>query len=74
MNAAEQERVGLEPHIRVSNPERRNEIPDRFYHSTLDDVGPVGGDQGMAVLKEMNDLESGHDELVKSLARSFEVK
>jgi hypothetical protein len=34
----------------------------------LDPVGPGGGDQGMAVLKDMNELEAGHDEFVKSLA------
>lgn len=39
-----------------------------FNQSTLDPVGPLGDDQSMAVLKEMNDLESGHDEFVKSLA------
>jgi hypothetical protein len=30
-------------------------------------VGPVGGEKGMAVLKDMNDLEAGHGEFVKSL-------
>jgi hypothetical protein len=32
------------------------------------DVGPLGGDHGMVVLKEMNDLEADHEEFVKSLA------
>jgi hypothetical protein len=31
---------------------------DEFNRSTLGDVGPLGGDNGMAVLKDMNDLES----------------
>jgi hypothetical protein len=35
--------------------------------STLDDIGPLGGDQGMAVLKEMNELEAGHDDFPKRL-------
>ncbi len=39
-----------------------------FNQSSLDPVGPVGGDQGMAVLKDMNNLEEGHDEFVKSLS------
>jgi hypothetical protein len=34
----------------------------------LDDVGPIGGDQPMAVLKDMNELEAGHDGYVKSMA------
>ena len=38
-----------------------------FNASTLDDVGPVGGDQGMAALKDMNELEADHEEFVKSL-------
>jgi hypothetical protein len=39
----------------------------------MDDVGPVGGNQGMAVRKGMNDLEVGNDEFGKSLAPAFEV-
>jgi hypothetical protein len=33
----------------------------------------VGGDQEMAVLQEMNDLDAGHDEFVKSLAPRIDV-
>jgi hypothetical protein len=43
-------------------------LGSRIYASTLDPVGPVGGDQGIAVPKEMNELEVGHDAFVKSLA------
>ena len=32
-----------------------------------------GGEKGMAVLKDMNDLEAGHDEFLKSLAKSYSV-
>jgi hypothetical protein len=39
-----------------------------FNTSTLDPVGPLGGDQSMAVLKDINELEAGHEEFVKSLA------
>ena len=40
----------------------------------MDDVGPIGGaEQEMKVLNEMNELESGHDEFVKSLALRVEV-
>jgi len=51
----------------------RDQVLDEFNQSTLDDVGPLGGDQAMAVLKDMNDLESGHDEFVKSLAATVNV-
>jgi len=39
-----------------------------FNASTLDPVGPLGGDQGMKVLSEMNEMADLHDEFVKSLA------
>jgi hypothetical protein len=39
----------------------------------LSDLGQVGGDQGMAVLKEMNKLEAVHDAFVKSLAPRVDV-
>jgi hypothetical protein len=53
---------------RLNNPDARERFLSDFNASTLDDVGPVGGDQSMAVLKEMNELEAGHDDFVKSLA------
>jgi len=46
---------------------------DEFNRSTLGDVGPLGGDNGMAVLKDMNDLELGHNAFVKSLASRVDV-
>jgi hypothetical protein len=52
----------------------RDRIQDEINRDNTPDVGPVGGDQGMAVLKEMNDLEAWHDEFIKSLAPSLEVK
>jgi len=45
----------------------RDRVLGEFNRSTLDDVGPVGGDQAVAVLKEVNDPEAGHDEFVQSL-------
>jgi uncharacterized protein YfeS len=56
-----------------SNPERREKVLAEFNRDQMDDVGPLGGDQGIAVLKEMNDLEVGHDEVVKSLAPRADV-
>jgi hypothetical protein len=41
---------------------------NEFNRSTVDYVGPVGGDQSMTVLKDMNDLEAGQEEFVKRLA------
>jgi hypothetical protein len=43
-------------------------ILKEFNQSTLDDVGPLGDDQTMAVLNDMNQLQSEHDQFVKSLA------
>jgi hypothetical protein len=46
---------------RLANPEKRDGILNEFNRSTLDDVGPFGGDQEIKVLKELNemtDLES----------------
>ena len=40
----------------------REETLDEFNRSTLDDVGPIGGDKGekfLSELNEMQDLESG---------------
>jgi hypothetical protein len=46
----------------------RDRILNEFNSSTLDAVGPIGEDQGMNVLKEMNNLEADHEAIVKSLA------
>ena len=60
--------------IRNRQAQRRDKILDEFNCSTLDDVGPLGGDPGMAVLKDMNDLEAGHEEFVKSLAPRVDLR
>ena len=39
-----------------------------------DEGGPVGGDQSMAVLKEMNELETGYEEFLKSLGPRVGVR
>jgi len=46
---------------------------DDFNQSTLDDVGPVGGEKAIRVLQEMHDIEAGHDEFVKSLGSTYLV-
>lgn len=41
---------------RVNDAQRRDRVLGEFNASTLDSVGPLGGDQGMKVLQEMNEL------------------
>jgi uncharacterized protein YfeS len=50
----------------LNDPRRRTRVLDSLNRFTLDDVGPYGADQGMAVLKDMNELQSGYEELLKS--------
>ena len=56
----------------LNDPRHRTRLLDSLNKSTLDDVGPVGGDQSMAVLKDMNELEVDHEDFVKSLAPGVE--
>jgi hypothetical protein len=60
---------------------RPRELPDLeqwirvlsdFNASTLDRVGPLGGDRGMKVLQDMNELEVDHEDFVKILAPGVE--
>ena len=57
---------------RLNNPARDRILSD-FNQSTLDPVGPVGGDQGMKILSEMNELGDQHEEFVKSLPPRVDV-
>jgi len=41
---------------RLNDSQHRDRILDDFNQSTLDDVGPVGGEKEFRVLEEMNDL------------------
>jgi hypothetical protein len=52
---------------RLANPKRRDRILDDFNRDNTPDTKPLRGDQAVKVLKEMNELEAGHDEFVKSL-------
>jgi hypothetical protein len=56
-----------------SNPGRRDRILNEFNRDQLDDVGPVGGDQAIAVLKDMNELEAGHEAFVKSFPPRVDI-
>ena len=44
-----------------------------FNQSTLVPVGALGGDQGMKVLGEMNELGEGREEFVIGLAPRVDV-
>jgi hypothetical protein len=41
----------------LNDPRRRTRVLDSLNKSTLDDVGPVGGDQEIKVLKELNEMQ-----------------
>jgi hypothetical protein len=56
--------------LHVRNGGKEGAKPGSFLVSGR---GQVGGDQSMAILKEMNELEAGHDEFVKSLAPRVDV-
>jgi uncharacterized protein YfeS len=50
---------------RSANPESRDKILGEFNWENLDDVRPMGGDQGMAVLKDMNDLGQQQEQIIR---------
>lgn len=59
----------------LNNPERRERILNEFNRGQMDEVGPIGGtEQGMKVLSEINSLVDDHDEFVKSLVPSVDVR
>jgi hypothetical protein len=57
--------------VRMTDAQGRDRVLWEFNASTLDSVGPV--DQTMAILKEIDELQSGHDEFVKSLAPRVDI-
>jgi hypothetical protein len=59
--------------IRQRQAHRRDRILDEFNQSTLDDVGPLGGDQGMKLLSQTNSMVDEHDKFVNSLMRTIDV-
>jgi hypothetical protein len=40
----------------LNDPRHRTRLLDSLNRSTLDDVGPVGGDQEIKFLKELNEM------------------
>jgi hypothetical protein len=51
----------------------RRLFPSRIPQSGSEPVSNAGGDQGMALLNESNELQGEHDEFVKSLAPDVKV-
>jgi hypothetical protein len=41
----------------LNNPRHRTRVLDSLNRSTLDDVGPVGGEKGEQFLKELNEMQ-----------------
>jgi hypothetical protein len=46
----------MKPRRLFRNPRERDQILLEFNNSTLDDLGPVGGDKGEKFLKELNEM------------------
>jgi len=40
----------------LNDPRRRSRVLDSLNKSTLDDVGPLGGDKGEKFLTELNEM------------------
>lgn len=57
----------------LTDPEVMKRILEEFNQSTLDPVGPVGGDQGMTVLKELNELDQEHDQHIQGIGPKLNV-
>jgi hypothetical protein len=55
------------------DPQARERVLGEFNRSTMDDVGPLGGQEGTKLLSEMNSLVEHHEEFVRSLASRVDV-
>jgi hypothetical protein len=51
----------------------RRLFPSRSPQPANEQASTAGSDQGMAVLNDSNELQSGHDEFVRSLASGVDV-
>lgn len=52
---------------RMNDGQNRDRVLDQFNRENMDDVGPVGGQEGMKLLSEMKSLVDKHDLFMKSL-------
>ena len=50
---------------RMDNAQNRDRVLQEFNRPTLDDVGPVGGEQGLKLRQEMNDLGGAEGQLLQ---------
>jgi hypothetical protein len=50
---------------RMNVDQKRDRVLGEFNASTLDSVGPLGGDQGMKVLSEMNELGQAQEQTIR---------
>jgi len=55
------------------SPKARERVLDEFNRSTLDDVKALGGDQGMDVLKEMNELGEAQELTIRESVSRIDV-
>lgn len=60
-----------DPLALMNDEQTRDQVLEEFNASTLDPVGPL--DQTLSLLNEMDELEAGHDDFVKSLLPSVDV-
>ena len=50
-----------------ANREKRDRVLGEFNRLTLDEVGPVGGEQGMRVVQQMNEPRAQEDEIFRDV-------
>lgn len=58
---------------RINDAQKRERVLEEFNASTLDDVDPLGGDQGVTVLKEMNELGEQQDQIIREGVPKIDV-
>jgi hypothetical protein len=62
-----------DPLARMNEGQKRERALEEINASTLDSVGPLGSDEGVKVLSEMNSLADAHDEFVRSLVPRADI-
>ena len=55
------------------DPKARDRILDEFNRDNTPDVKPLGGDQSVAVLKDMNELGEAQEQIVREGIPRFNV-
>jgi uncharacterized protein YfeS len=57
----------------LNDPRNRERILRAMNMENMDDVGPLGGDQGMAVLKDMNELGEQQEQIIRESSPKVSV-